>query len=148
MADFGAVEARHRIRVPPAPVLPHRMRGNGDAALTVDLVDGNRGALTEANPIADADRDQMVMGLRQYFFADEHGGTADAAREPASEAAVEHFVVSRDGDRVEPRALRFEHQPPRRQRDPDAPREGTIRERPRADGGDEQRGRRQSQDLS
>src|SRR4029077_6513482 len=85
MTDLRAVEPLHRVGVPPRPELGHRMRGDRDAALSVDLVDGAPRALTEIEVLRDADGDQMVVRLRQNLLADEDGRSADRAREPAAD---------------------------------------------------------------
>src|SRR5438067_404848 len=116
MADFRAVEALQRRGVVRAPELTNRVRGNRDAALPVDRVDGVRRALAEADALANADRDQVVIGIRENLFALQHDDAARRARECTAEASVEDAVMAGDGDRVEPLPLGLEDEPPRRQR--------------------------------
>ena len=79
----------------------------------MDVIDLGRRTQFPVHGLLDADRDD-VLGRTVDFFARQHRRTARDPREPPSDLAVEHLIVTGDRNRIEALATGFEHESPRR----------------------------------
>jgi hypothetical protein len=90
------------------------MRGEGDAALPVHVVDLGGHALMPVHALLDADGNHMVAG-REDFLARQDGRPADSVGKTPGKFSVDQLVVPRDGDRVQALTLGFQDKSPWRQ---------------------------------
>src|SRR5215831_18665267 len=114
MRDFGSIDGRQGAVVLPCEGVTW-MRGDRDAALSVNLGGEARRRWTRPHDIVNADGDEVIVPVRDLLTGD-HEWRVRGRREPGHQQRGEELVVIRDSEHIDARARGLVAEFPRRQR--------------------------------